>query len=75
MLATLVDEMLYSPVSDVRLYAAVAIQATPYRGPVAAALGTELSRIAANPGERGTVEAQRAQRIRQREASGAPGPS
>jgi hypothetical protein len=47
MLATLVDEMLYSPVPDVRLYAAVAIQATPYRGPVAAALGTELSRIAA----------------------------
>ncbi len=46
-LAALVDEMLYSPVSDVRLYAAVAIQATPYRGPVAAALGTELFRIAA----------------------------
>lgn len=46
MLATLVDEMLYSPVPDVRLYAAVAIQASPYRGPVAAALGTELSRIA-----------------------------
>jgi len=46
-LATLVDEMLYSPVSDVRLYAAVVIQATPYREPVAAALGGELSRIAA----------------------------
>lgn len=46
MLATLVDEMLFSPVPDVRLYAAVAIQASPYRGPVAAALGTELSRIA-----------------------------
>ena len=46
-LAALVDEMLYSPVSDVRLYAAVAIQATPYREPVAAALGTELVRIAA----------------------------
>jgi hypothetical protein len=46
-LAVLVDEMLYSPVSDVRLYAAVAIQATPYREPVAAALGTELFRIAA----------------------------
>lgn len=46
-LATLVDEMLYNPVSDVRLYAAVAIQATPYREPVATALGTELFRIAA----------------------------
>ena len=46
-LAALADEMLYSPVSDVRLYAAVAIQATPYRGPVAAALGTELLRGAA----------------------------
>jgi hypothetical protein len=46
-LAALVDEMLYSPVSDVRLYAAVAIAATPYRQPVAAALGTELFRLAA----------------------------
>ncbi len=46
MLAALVDEMLYSPVSDVRLYAAVAIQATPYCEPVAVALAAELSRIA-----------------------------
>jgi hypothetical protein len=45
MLATLVDEMLYSPIPDVRLYAGVAVQATPYRAPVAAALATELSRI------------------------------
>ena len=45
MLATLVDEILYSPLPDVRLYAGVAVRATPYRGPVAAALGTELSRI------------------------------
>jgi hypothetical protein len=46
-LARVVDEMLYDPVPDVRLEAAFLLHATPYRAPVAAALGTELSRCAA----------------------------
>ena len=46
MLAAVVNEMLYSSVCDVRLYAAIILQATPYAGPVATALGTELTRIA-----------------------------
>jgi hypothetical protein len=46
-LAAIVDEMLYSSVPDTRLYAAITLQATPYAGPVAAALGTELTRTAA----------------------------
>jgi hypothetical protein len=46
-LAAVVDEMLYDPVPDVRLEAAFLLHATPYRAPVAAALGTELSRCAA----------------------------
>lgn len=46
MLDVLVDEMLHSPNSDVRLYAAFLIHATPYRGPVAAELGVELARVA-----------------------------
>jgi hypothetical protein len=45
-LATVVDEMLYDPVPDVRLEAAFLLHATPYRVPVAAALGGELSRCA-----------------------------
>jgi len=45
-LARMVDEMLYDPVSDVRLEAAFLIHATPYRAAVAAELATELSRSA-----------------------------
>jgi hypothetical protein len=41
MLATLVGEMLYSSIPDVRLYAGVAVQATPY-----AAAGRQASRPA-----------------------------
>jgi hypothetical protein len=43
----LVDELLFSPVADVRLCASFLIHATPYREPVASALATELSGIAA----------------------------
>jgi hypothetical protein len=39
----LVDELLFSPVADVRLGAAFLIHATPYREPIAAALATELA--------------------------------
>lgn len=46
-LATVVDEMLYDPVPDVRLEAAFLLNATPYRAPVAAELGAELARCAA----------------------------
>jgi len=46
MLDVLVDELLHSPNSDVRLYAAFLIHATPYRDPVAAELGAELTRVA-----------------------------
>ena len=44
-LAALVDEMLCSPVPDVRLYASIAIRATPYCEPVGSALAAELLRI------------------------------
>jgi hypothetical protein len=43
-LPTLLDEVLYDPVLDVRLYAAVLIDASPYREAVATAFATELSR-------------------------------
>lgn len=43
-LPQLVDEMLFSPVTDVRLYAAFLVGATPYRIHVAAALAEELAR-------------------------------
>jgi hypothetical protein len=46
-LAMVADEMLYDPVPDVRLEAAFLLNATPYRAPVAAELGAELSRCAA----------------------------
>ena len=46
-LATVVDEMLYDPVPDVRLEAAFLLSATPYRAPLAAGLGAELCRCAA----------------------------
>jgi hypothetical protein len=45
-LSAVVDEMLYDPVSDVRLVAAFLIHATPYRAAVAAELTAELSRSA-----------------------------
>jgi hypothetical protein len=44
-LATLVEEMLYRPNADVRLFAAVLIRATPYRAPVASALTRTLTRM------------------------------
>ena len=43
-LAALVDEMLHSPISDIRLMAAQTIAATPFRYPVADGLMMELSR-------------------------------
>ncbi|MGE5830164.1 MAG: hypothetical protein ACM30G_17650 [Micromonosporaceae bacterium] len=46
-LPVLVDEMLYDPVLDVRLYASMLIYATPYRSPMAQALGAELARALA----------------------------
>lgn len=56
MLALLVDEMLYSPVSDIRLYAAVLANATPYRQPLAAALAAELARTVAAVRDTGLAE-------------------
>lgn len=47
LLPALVDEMLYDPVLDIRLYASMAIYATPYRSPMAQALGAELGRALA----------------------------
>jgi len=44
-LPRLIDEMLHAPISDTRLYAAFLIRATPYREPVANALGWGISRI------------------------------
>ena len=44
LLPTLIDEMLFDPVSDVRLYASLLIDATPYRQPVAAAVAVELAK-------------------------------
>ncbi|MEU6852842.1 XRE family transcriptional regulator [Actinacidiphila alni] len=45
-LPVLVREVLLHPVSDVRLYSALTIRATPYREPVSGALSRELSRVA-----------------------------
>ena len=45
MLPMLVDEMLFHPVLDIRLYAAMLLAATPYREPLAAALATELTAV------------------------------
>jgi hypothetical protein len=45
-LAEIVEEMLYSPVPDVRLYAAFLVHATPYRAPIAAELAAELRQLA-----------------------------
>ncbi|SCG77449.1 XRE family transcriptional regulator [Micromonospora inositola] len=42
LLPTLVREMLFSPVFDVRLYAAILLFGTPYRSPLATALAVEL---------------------------------
>ena len=44
LLPTLLDEMLFDPVFDVRLYASLLIYGTPYRQPVAAALALELAK-------------------------------
>jgi hypothetical protein len=50
-LAWLVDETLFAPVFDVRLYATMLLYATPYRSAVAAAMAGELSavQLAADP--------------------------
>uniref|UniRef100_A0AAU2A175 Helix-turn-helix domain-containing protein n=1 Tax=Streptomyces sp. NBC_00093 TaxID=2975649 RepID=A0AAU2A175_9ACTN len=42
----LVDEMLFSPVFDIRLYTAMLLYATPLRRPLAEAVATELARPA-----------------------------
>ncbi|MER7455771.1 hypothetical protein [Micromonospora sp. NPDC126480] len=42
-LPILVDEMLFSPVFDVRMYAAIAVSGTPYRQRLATALSAELA--------------------------------
>ncbi|MGW0215617.1 hypothetical protein ACWDXH_14625 [Micromonospora chokoriensis] len=42
-LPVLLDEMLFSPVFDVRLLAAITVGGTPYRRPLAAGLAAELS--------------------------------
>jgi hypothetical protein len=47
MLPTLIDEILFSPVLDVRIYSALLIRASPYRESVAGALASELARPAA----------------------------
>jgi hypothetical protein len=47
LLPVLIDEMLFSPVFDVRLYAAILLFGTPYRRPLAAALAAELGGHAA----------------------------
>ncbi len=44
LLPTLIDEMLFDPVFDVRLYASLLIYGTPYRQPVAAAIAVELAK-------------------------------
>jgi hypothetical protein len=44
MLPGLLDEVLFSPVLDVRLYTAMLIRATPYRAPLAWALAAELAK-------------------------------
>lgn len=43
LLPVLVDEMLFDPVLDVRLYAAMLLSAAPHRRPLAAALAAELA--------------------------------
>ncbi|MGK5740034.1 hypothetical protein [Micromonospora sp. URMC 103] len=43
LLPVVLHEMLFSPVFDVRMYAAMLLAGTPYRRPLAAILGTELS--------------------------------
>jgi hypothetical protein len=43
-LPVLIDEMLYAPILDVRLYAAMLVYASPYRAAVAAAFATELAK-------------------------------
>ncbi|MFI7491948.1 hypothetical protein ACIBXA_26565 [Micromonospora echinaurantiaca] len=43
LLPVLLDEMLFSPVFDVRLYAAMLLAGTPYRQPLAATLAAELA--------------------------------
>ncbi|MFF7332336.1 XRE family transcriptional regulator [Streptomyces sp. NPDC008150] len=48
-LPVLVREVLYAPVSDVRMHAALLLAATPYRAPLARALKTEVVR---SPGTR-----------------------
>ncbi|MER7992347.1 hypothetical protein [Micromonospora chalcea] len=42
-LPVLLDEMLFSPVFDVRMLAAITVSGTPYRRPLAAVLATELA--------------------------------
>lgn len=42
LLPELLDELLYSPVPDVRLYTALLLAASPYRAPLARALAAEL---------------------------------
>ena len=44
LLPTLLDDMLFDPVFDVRLYASLLIYGTPYRQPVAAAIALELAK-------------------------------
>ncbi len=51
----LVDEMLFSPVLDIRFNAGLLIWASPYSGPVAAAVAAELSRNGAASDPRVTV--------------------
>jgi hypothetical protein len=43
MLPAVVDDLLFSPVLDTRLYTAMLLRATPYREPLATALGRELA--------------------------------
>jgi hypothetical protein len=44
LLPAFIGEMLYSPVLDERLYAAILLSGTPYRTPIATALCTEITR-------------------------------
>jgi hypothetical protein len=44
LLPTLIDEILFAPVFDNRLYASLLVRATPYRQPVAAAIAGELAK-------------------------------
>lgn len=48
LLPVLLDEMLFSPVFDIRLYASMLIAGTPYRRPLAATLASELTASAAS---------------------------